>query len=146
MRIALTLVNNGGKQRGQTSLRLPRRSSILDCSTVSEVLDRRDQLPLGPHANRVLVHRLVDDLECYKRGQFEILQADADLGGALADEADMRRCGEYLVDTTRALLCTAVGALKRQPGDRRQVVSVKLEMEGQVRNEQRRQSVAQRGA
>jgi hypothetical protein len=105
---------------------LSARSSALDCSTISEVLDRRDQLPLGPHANRVLVHRLVDDRERHKRGQFEILQADADLGGALSDEADMRRSGDDFVDTARALVCTVLGELKRQPGDRRQFVPVKL--------------------
>jgi hypothetical protein len=37
------------------------------------MFDGSDQLPLGPHANRVLVHRLVDDRERHKRGQFEIL-------------------------------------------------------------------------
>jgi hypothetical protein len=86
----------------------------------------RNQLPLGPHANRILVHRLVDDLECHKRGQFEILQADADLGGALSDEADVRRSGDDFVDTERALFGTFVGELKRQPGDGRQLVYVEL--------------------
>jgi hypothetical protein len=63
----------------------------------------RDQLPLGPHANRVLVHRRVDDLECHKRRQLEILQTDADLGGTLADRADVRRGSDDFVDTARAL-------------------------------------------
>jgi hypothetical protein len=31
------------------------------------------------------------------------LQADADLGGALADHADVRRGGDDFVDTARAL-------------------------------------------
>jgi hypothetical protein len=90
-----------------------------DASSLAEVLHGRDQLPLGPHANRVLVHRLVDDLERHKRGQFEILEGDADLGGALADHADVRRGGEDFVDSARALFGTVVGELIRQPGDRR---------------------------
>jgi len=83
------------------------------------------------------VHRLVDDLECHKRGQFEILQADADLGGALANHADMRRGSDDFVDTARALRCTDAGELKRQPGDRRQFVPVKLK----ARPSQKRASV-----
>jgi hypothetical protein len=146
IRIALTLVNNGGQQRGHTSLRLLVVSSILDCSTISEVLDRRDQLPLGPHANRVLVHRLVDDRERHKRGQFEILQADADLGGALSDEADVRRGGENIVNAARALVCTVVGVLKRQPGDRRQLVSAKLEARPSQKRDRTPPGGAQRGA
>jgi hypothetical protein len=99
------------------------------------MFDRRDQLPLGPHANRVFVHRLVDDLECHKRGQFEILQTDADLGGALANHADMRRGGDDFVDTARALFGIVGYKIKRQPGDRRQLVSSKLKRGGQVRND-----------
>jgi len=98
------------------------------------MLDRRDQLPLGPHANRVLVHRLVDDCECHKRRQFEILQADADLGGALTNRAYVRG-GDDFVDTARALFATVVRERKRQPGDRRQLVSVKLRERGQVRKQ-----------
>ena len=98
------------------------------------MFDRRDQLPLGPHANRVLVHRLVDDRERHKRGQFEILEADADFGGTLADEGDVRRGGEDFVDTERALC----GTVKRQPGDRWKWVSVKLKEGGRVRNEIKR--------
>jgi hypothetical protein len=90
------------------------------------MLDGRDQLPLGPHANRVLVHRFVDDRESDERGQFEILQADADLGGALSNEANVRRSGDDLVDAAHALCGTVDAALKRQPGDRRQCVSIKL--------------------
>jgi hypothetical protein len=138
IRIALTLVNNGGQQRGHTSLRLLVVSSILDCSTISEVLDRCDQLPLGPHANRVLVHRLVENRERYKRRQFEILQADADLGGALSYEADVRRGGENLVDAARALFDIVDGVLKRQPSNRRQLVSRELKREGQVSLEMKR--------
>ncbi len=67
------------------------------------MFDRCDQLPLGPHANRVLVHRLVDDLECHKGGQVEVLQGHADLGGTLANHADVRRGGDDFFDTTRAL-------------------------------------------
>jgi hypothetical protein len=85
-----------------------------------------DQLPLGPHANRVLVHRLVDDRERHKRRQLETLQADADLGGTLSNEADVRRGVEDFVDTARALFGTVFGELKRQPGDRWEWVSVKL--------------------
>jgi len=99
------------------------------------VLGRRDQLPLGPHANRVLVHRLVDDRERHKSGQSETLQADADLGGALSDEVDVRRGGDDFVDSPRALFGTDDGELKRQTGDRRQLVSVNLRERGQVRNE-----------
>jgi hypothetical protein len=90
-----------------------------------------DQLPLGPHANRVLVlvHRLVDDLKRHKRRQFEILQGDADLGGTLSDEADVRRGDDDFVDSARALCGTVVVELKRQSGDRRQLISGKLESE-----------------
>jgi hypothetical protein len=94
-----------------------------------------DQLPLGPHANRVLVHRLVDDLKRHKRGQFEILQTDADLGGTLSNEADVRHGGEDFVDPARALCGTVVGVLERQPGDRWKWVSEKLKEDGHVRNE-----------
>jgi hypothetical protein len=86
-------------------------SSALDASTISEVLDRCYQLPLGPHANRVLVHRCVDDLKSHKCGKFEILEADADLGGALSDHADVRCCGEDFVDTARALFGNIDGKL-----------------------------------
>jgi hypothetical protein len=76
---------------------------VLDASSLAEVFDGSDQLPLGPHANRVLVHRLVDDLKSHKRGQFETVQADADLGGTLSDHADVRRGGVDFFDTARAL-------------------------------------------
>jgi hypothetical protein len=105
-----------------------------------------DQLPLGPHANRVLVHRLVDDLECYKRRKSKTLQADADLGGALSDEVNVRRGGDDFVDTARALVYTFGCEIKRQPGDRRQVVSVKLKWREVSERDQRHQSVAQGGA
>jgi hypothetical protein len=65
------------------------------------------------------MNRLVDDLECHKRRKSKTLQTDADLGGALANEADVRRGGEDFVDTARALFGTIAGELKRQPGDRR---------------------------
>ena len=84
-----------------------------------------DQLPLGPHANRVLVHRLVDDRERHKRGQFEILQTDADLGGTRADRADVRRGGDDFVDTERALSGTVEVVLNRQPRNRWKWVSLK---------------------
>ena len=97
-------------------------------STISEMFDGSDQLPLGPHANRVLVHRLVDDRERHKRGQFDTLQTDADLGGALADHADVRRSGDDFVDAVCALYGVFVGVEvdRRQPGDGRQLVSMKL--------------------
>jgi hypothetical protein len=91
------------------------------------MFDRRDQLPLGPHANRVLVHRLVHNQQCHKRRQFEILQADADLGGTLSDHANVRRGGENLGKTARALVGTVGYELKRQPSDRRQWVSGELQ-------------------
>jgi hypothetical protein len=97
------------------------------------MFDSRDQLPLGPHANRILVHRLVDDRESQKRGQFKALQADADFGGKVSDEADVRRGVEDFVDTERALLGTLVGVLKRQPSNRWKWVSVKLKEGGRVR-------------
>jgi len=119
-------------------------SSALDASSLTEMFHGSDQLPLGPHANRVLVHRLVDDRERHKRGQFEILEADADLGGTLSNETDVRRGGDDFVDTERALSATVVGVHKRQPGDPRKWVSVKLKEGGRVRNEiERTQSVAQ---
>jgi hypothetical protein len=68
-----------------------------------KVFDGCDELPLGPHANRVLVHRRVDNLERHKGGQFEVLQGHADLGGALADHADVCRGGDDFFDTVRAL-------------------------------------------
>jgi len=95
------------------------RSSALEASTILEMFHGSDQLPLGPHANRILVHRCVDDLQCHKRGQFEILQADADLGGALSDHADVRRGGNDFVDTAPALFGNVGGELKRQSSNRR---------------------------
>ena len=103
-------------------------------SSLAKMLDGSDQLPLCPHANRILVHRLVDDSERHKRRQFEILQADANLGATRADHADVRRGGEDFVDTARALLATVEGVHKRQPGDRRKWVFGKLKRGGQVRN------------
>ena len=94
------------------------------------MFDGSDQLPLGPHANRVVVHSLVDDLKCHKRGQFKILQADADLGGTLSDHADVRRRCDDFVDAARALFGTADIELKRQPSDGRQWVSVRLKKGG----------------
>jgi hypothetical protein len=111
-------------------------------AAISEMFHGRDQLPLGPHANRILVHRLVDNGERHKRGQFKALHADADLGGALSDEADVRRGGDDFVDTTRALFGTVDGALKRQPGGRRKWVSEKLKRRGKVRNEIKRTQVS----
>jgi hypothetical protein len=74
------------------------------------------------------MHRCVHNLQSDKRGQFEILQADANLGGSLSNEADVRRGGEDFVDTERALV--AIGAIKRHPGDRWKWVSVKLQEGG----------------
>jgi hypothetical protein len=71
------------------------------------------------------VHRFVNDRERHKRGQFEILEADADLGGTLSDRADVRRGGNDFVDTAGALFGIVGG--KRQPGDLRKCVSAKLE-------------------
>jgi hypothetical protein len=88
-------------------------------ATISEMFHSSDQLPLGPHANRILVHRCVDDLKCHKRRQLEILQADADLGGTLSNEADVRRGDDDFVDSARALFDTIVAKLKRQSGNRR---------------------------
>ena len=102
------------------------------------MLHGSDQLPLGPHANRVLVHRFVDNLECHKRGQSKTLQADADLGGTLSDHADVRRGGDDFVDTACTTFNTVVGVVKRQPGDRRKWVSVKLKEGGQSQNEIKR--------
>jgi hypothetical protein len=100
------------------------RASALDASTISKMFDRRDQLPLGPHANRVLVHRLVDDRERHKGGQSKTLQTDADLGGTLSDEADVHCGGDDFLDAARTLYGVV---LKRQTGDRRKCVSLKLE-------------------
>jgi hypothetical protein len=102
------------------------------------MFDGRDQLPLGPHANRILVHRLVDDLERHKSGQFEILEGDADLGGALPDHTDVRRGGDDFVDAARALFGTVEVVLKRQPGNRWKWVSGKLKEGGGVRHEIKR--------
>ncbi len=115
-------------------------------SAISEVLDGRYQLPLGPHANLILVHRLVDDLKCHKRGQFKTLQTDADLGGALSDHADVRRGGDDFVDTARALFGTVFGELKRQSSDRRQWVSGKLKRGGQVTNKIKRAQASHKEA
>jgi hypothetical protein len=93
------------------------------------MFDGSDQLPLGPHANRFLVHRCVDDLEGHKRRKFEILQADADLGRALSDHADVRRSGDDFVDTASALFGILVGELKLQPRNQKRV-SGKLKRKG----------------
>jgi hypothetical protein len=88
------------------------------------------------------VHRLVDDLERHKRGQFEILQADADLGGTLSNEADVRRGDEDFVDTARPLIGTLVGAANLHPCNRWKWVSVKLKEGGRVRSEIERTEVS----
>jgi hypothetical protein len=61
------------------------------------------------------VHRFVDDRERHKRGQFETLQADADLGGTLSDHADVRRGGDDFVDTARALYGTVTVSSNDNP-------------------------------
>ncbi len=116
-------------------------SLALDASAISEVFHGRDQLPLGPHANRVLVHRLVDDLKSHKRRQFEILEADADLGGALADRAYVRHGGDDFVDTKCGLF-GALPTVKRQTSDGRQWVSVKLKEGGRSQNKIKRTQVS----
>jgi hypothetical protein len=73
-------------------------SFLFVCSvfTIVEMLDGRDQLPFGPHADAVWWEKSVEDLECQWRGQFEVLHCETDGGGALADHADVRRHGEEL--------------------------------------------------
>jgi hypothetical protein len=102
-----------------------------------------DQLPLGPHANRVLVHRFVDDLKCYKRGKAEILQTDADLCGALSDEADVRRGGDDFVDMARTLCGALHVDLKRQSDNCWKWVSLQLKKGGQVRQDTRTKEPSQ---
>jgi hypothetical protein len=53
-------------------------------------------------------------------------QRDADLGGTLSGEADVRRGGEDVVDPARALFGTVAGVLKQQPRNRWKWVSLKL--------------------
>jgi uncharacterized protein YqcC (DUF446 family) len=60
-----------------------------------KVLHHRDQLPFGPHSDAV-GEESVENLESDKSGEMEVLQCIADGGGALADHADVRRCGEEL--------------------------------------------------
>jgi hypothetical protein len=70
-----------------------------------KVLHHRDQLPFGPHADAVGWEERVEDLERDKGGEVELLQCDADGGGALADHGDVRRCGEELEEArTRVLI------------------------------------------
>ena len=59
------------------------------------------------------MHRLVDDRESQKRGQFKALQADADLGGAFPDHADVRRCGEELSEARARILTVAEAQRQR---------------------------------
>jgi hypothetical protein len=100
---------------------------MLDASSLVEMFHSRDQLPLGPHANRVLVHRLVHNHQRHKRWKSEILQGDADLGGALANEADVRRGDDDFVDA-EGTLSRAVGPVAvRESGDRRQMIASNLE-------------------
>jgi hypothetical protein len=69
-----------------------------------EVLDRRDQLPLRIHTDRIL-QRFVDDQERHKRGKFEILEADADLGGTMANGTKaVRRPAQSCESITAVLL------------------------------------------
>ncbi len=91
-----------------------------------------DQLPLGPHANLVLVHRLVDDRESDERGQLETLQADADLGSTLSNHANVRRGGDDFFDAECTLSDTLEGSGKLQTSDCWKRISVELNM--QVRN------------
>jgi hypothetical protein len=71
------------------------------------MLDGRDQLPFGPHADAVWWEKSVEDLECQWRGQFEVLHCEADGGGAIADHADVRRHGEELEKTRARVLVNA---------------------------------------
>jgi hypothetical protein len=77
-----------------------------------KVFDRGDQLPFGPHADVVLAHISVNDLERHKRWQLEILQTDADSGGALTNHADVCRRSEELAQASTHIL--KVGKLQRQ--------------------------------
>jgi hypothetical protein len=78
-----------------------------------KVLDCCDQLPFGPHSDLVWWEERVEDLKSQRRGQFEILQREADRGGALADHADVRRCGEEL-EQARARVLIVVEAQRQR--------------------------------
>jgi hypothetical protein len=65
-----------------------------------KVLHSGDQLPFGPHSDAVWKES-VEDLESDECGEVEVLQCIADGAGAVADHADVRRCGEEL-DEARA--------------------------------------------
>jgi hypothetical protein len=47
------------------------------------VLDRRDQLPFGPHSDVVGWEESVEDLQSQWRWKFEVLQREADGTGSL---------------------------------------------------------------
>ena len=86
---------------------LDRRDPVV-ASPVSEMLDRRDQLP------HMRIERSCRPMQ---------------ISGTLADHADVPRGGDDFVDTERALVCTVGGERKRKPGDRWKWISVKLREE-----------------
>jgi hypothetical protein len=81
--------------------------------TLVKVLHHRDQLPLCPHSDAVGWEKGVKDLERDKGREVEVLQCDADGGGALSDNADVRRCGEELEQARTRVLAEAEAQRQR---------------------------------
>jgi hypothetical protein len=69
-----------------------------------KVLHGGDQLPFRPHSDAVGWEESVEDLERDKGGEMEVLQCNADGGGALADHADVCRCGEEFEEARASVL------------------------------------------
>jgi galactitol-specific phosphotransferase system IIB component len=77
-----------------------------------KVLDDCDQLPFGPHSDAVWWEESVEDFERQWRWKLEVLQCEADVGGALTNHADVRCCEEELEHTRASVL--AVDEAQRQ--------------------------------
>ena len=112
------------------------------CDSVRQNAPQRSRKCLTDVINSHLAHmriefscNRIDDLKSHKRRKSEVLQTNADLGGALSDHADVRRGGNDFADTARALFGSVDGVQKRQPSDRRQWISVQLKEGGRVRQE-----------
>jgi hypothetical protein len=71
--------------------------------SLAKVLDRCDELPLGPHANRV-GEEGIDDFQRHERGQLEILQANANVRCARPNHADAGRGGKELLQARTRIL------------------------------------------
>jgi hypothetical protein len=80
---------------------------------LAKVLHGGDQLPFGPHSDAVGWEERVEDLESQRGGKIKVLHCEADGGGALADHANVCRCGEELEKARARVLIFAEAQRRR---------------------------------